>query len=288
MVESNTSQQAVDTADVQAIRAVVGKIDSEKSKPLWQCVDMYIHGTMEDLVVVLDSGAEVNYLASGALVNKTMTLTPTDIRLFRVDRTPVQGAVKGILTTMVRWGKARFQTSFVVVEDHTQRVLLGSPVIGKVIDQCHWNDNRCLLTSGELVPLVQLKDKGDYVGSLKKGREIKWVTDSEFCVSPSQPTRLVLRPSCGDDLLDGAGELNTVSEGNVGKAVIKKRVSVDLTSLERVHNSLCWSVTMTGQGPFVVEFPEGTVVLRTCVAPPQHEVGAVTSSPGGVVNSHRA
>jgi hypothetical protein len=89
VVESNTSQQAVDTADVQAIRAVVGKIDSEKSKPLWQCVDMNIHGTMDDLVVVLDSGAEVNYLASGALVNKTMTLTPTDIRLFRVDRTLV-------------------------------------------------------------------------------------------------------------------------------------------------------------------------------------------------------
>jgi hypothetical protein len=65
---------------------------------------MLIHG-VDDVVVALDSGAEVNYLASGSLKVKGVTLTPTDIWLFRDDLTPLEGAVKGILSTGVKWGE---------------------------------------------------------------------------------------------------------------------------------------------------------------------------------------
>jgi hypothetical protein len=77
----------------QSVGAVIGAVKLDESKPFWRCLDMLIHGVDDSIVVVLDSGAEVNYLASRALKDKGVILTPTDIRLFRVDRTPLEGAV---------------------------------------------------------------------------------------------------------------------------------------------------------------------------------------------------
>jgi hypothetical protein len=73
-------------------------------------MDMLINGVDDSEVVVLDSGAEVNYLASGALKDSGVILTSTDIRLFRVDRTPLDGAVKGVLSTVVKWGEVSFSS----------------------------------------------------------------------------------------------------------------------------------------------------------------------------------
>jgi hypothetical protein len=123
------------------------------------------------------------------------------------------------------------------------------------------------LTTGELVPIAPLSSRGDYVGAFKKGREVRWVADSEARVAPSKSVSLALRPRCDDDLVEHLEEMGEASSGRVGAAMVKKNAWVDLASWERVGKTSYWPVTVTAQGPFQIAIDEGTVVLKTCVPP---------------------
>jgi hypothetical protein len=65
-----------------------------------------------------------------------------------------------------------------------------------------------------------LSTRGDYVAVLKKGREVKWVADSEARVAPSQSVSLVLHPRCEDDLVEHLEKMGDVSLGRVGAAMV--------------------------------------------------------------------
>ncbi len=71
---------------------------------------------------------ERNYLDSGALKDRKITLTLNDNQLFRVDLTPVEGAIEGILSK--GWGGSDSNLSICISErpsrESCQQVVVGS------------------------------------------------------------------------------------------------------------------------------------------------------------------